>query len=653
MRCRSRLSSAIRDCLARDANAQSAFASSSVHNNDYRRAEWPSEENECEQDRVFLARFARLKTGMAGRKRHRFSAFWLRFQFGSTREESRKLRRSSSEYKRIVWSLWLWFVFGRFWSFLVVYLVSWSFLFVFVRLGRLWSSWSSLVVLVVLGRLWSSVVVFGRGSWVVVRGSWSCLVLLMAAIPFAAKALVGTIPEEVMASAGTNPITLKEMIDDFVRQLPEVNTIIENVMQTGATTFVVHCFSPRHVEILLHSGLTFRGHLVKLVAAPNTQWIKLTRVVYGTTENAIKSRLSDYGTVLKIRRELVQGIGISVYSVKIELRKPIPSRITISHYPVNVFYRGQVQQCFRCEQTGHLSKNCPFKASSGVPPARIVGEPVVVVDRPAAVGDRPAASDSSSVVVDSPVENSVVDLPAMETDLPSGRPVSDVPDFPSLPSLTASNSESSASTPVNPTSGKRQLPASASSAPAKKDKPESVVPSYIEYEREVLRIYVLGSGATPADRAAATSLQQRIPETLLPRYSLTVNFRHPTLTKGGSATRLFEDLAKFSWPAYCCDITESELFHPVLPPNTPPSDVPYLRYDLVRTYMECRKKYPDLADVPADVKAEIDRIPLDTLTAFGTYYASTHPECMAGVTDEVKDAIIGAFINRTAISYET
>ena len=33
-----------------------------------------------EQDRVFLARCARLKTGMAGRKRHRFSAFWLRYK---------------------------------------------------------------------------------------------------------------------------------------------------------------------------------------------------------------------------------------------------------------------------------------------------------------------------------------------------------------------------------------------------------------------------------------------------------------------------------------------------------------------------------------------------------------------------------------------
>ena len=141
----------------------------------------------------------------------------------------------------------------------------------------------------------------------------------MAAVPFAARALVGTIPAAVMENAATAPVTLKEMIEDFCRQLPEASTHIDNVMQSGATTFVLHCHDSRQAEGLLHAGLTFRGHPVKLVAAPNTQWIKLTRVVYGTTENAIKSRLSEYGNILKIRRELVNGIGISVYSVKMEV----------------------------------------------------------------------------------------------------------------------------------------------------------------------------------------------------------------------------------------------------------------------------------------------------------------------------------------------
>ena len=56
-----------------------------------------------------------------------------------------------------------------------------------------------------------------------------------------------------------------------------------------------------------------------------------------------------------------------------EIHQPIPSRLFIASFHVNVYYREQIQQCFRCEQTGHLSKLCPFKMSSGVPPPRIVG----------------------------------------------------------------------------------------------------------------------------------------------------------------------------------------------------------------------------------------------------------------------------------------
>ena len=153
--------------------------------------------------------------------------------------------------------------------------------------------------------------------------------------------------------------------------------MIVNVMQSSANIFVMHCSSSRHAEILLNTGLTFHSYPVSFAPAPNTQWVKLTRVVYGTTENSIKSRLAENGTVLKIRQELVHGIGISVYLVKMELRKPIPSRVTIAHYPVNVLYRGQVQQCFRCEQTGHLSREYPLKKSHGVLPSRIRGPTTV------------------------------------------------------------------------------------------------------------------------------------------------------------------------------------------------------------------------------------------------------------------------------------
>ncbi len=183
--------------------------------------------------------------------------------------------------------------------------------------------------------------------------------------------------------------------------------IIGNVMQSCAASFVVHCKTEHNTEEVLHSGLCFQGHPITFKPAPNTQWIKLTHVVYGTSENAIKT--PQHGSVLRIKRDAVQGIGTSCFSVRMELKTMIPSRITINHYPVNVFYRGQQQQCFHCDQVGHVSKQCPFKKTVTVPPATIVGPPSIdppSVDLPSV--DLPV--DGDGIDITPPVSVPVVQL---------------------------------------------------------------------------------------------------------------------------------------------------------------------------------------------------------------------------------------------------
>ena len=70
----------------------------------------------------------------------------------------------------------------------------------------------------------------------------------MAGVPFAVRALVGTLPAGVQTTP--EPISLKAILDDFQRQLEDVPVarFIENIMQTGASTFVIHCPSPREAE---------------------------------------------------------------------------------------------------------------------------------------------------------------------------------------------------------------------------------------------------------------------------------------------------------------------------------------------------------------------------------------------------------------------
>jgi hypothetical protein len=480
----------------------------------------------------------------------------------------------------------------------------------------------------------------------------------MAAVPFAARALVGKLPVAVMETAQTNPVTLAEMIGDFLRQLPEASTMIANVMQSGAATFVLHCHESRHAEALLHSGLMFRGHPLDLLPAPNTQWIRLTRVVYGTTENAIKSRLSEFGNVLKIRRELVQGIGISVYSIKMEIRKPIPSRLTIANYPVNAFYRGQIQQCFRCEQTGHISKHCPFKKSGGAPGAVIVGDPVV---RPAAVGDPPGSNAPVDVLpVDDPPVDDVptVDPPTDDrptTDSPPADPpvnTSAMDVSPSeIPSRQSSDGGSSASTTVNPDTGKRQVSDSQLSPPSKKEKPE--VPTYEDFECEVLRCKALGSDVTPDDRQVLADVEKRIPAPIKLTYNRTFLFRHPTWgDKVVPSAQMLTDLGALRWPEYCVDLSSSPLYEPSFPPGMPVPALSYPRYDIIRTYMEARHKFKHLPAPSPEAQQEINSLSPEALQVFGVLYASSHPESMGSVTQATQQLILDALIHRDDISYD-
>ena len=135
-----------------------------------------------------------------------------------------------------------------------------------------------------------------------------------------------------------------------------------------------------------------------------------------------------------------------------ELRKPIPSRITIAHYPVNVFYRGQLQQRFRCEQTGHLSRECPLKNLHGFLPSRIRGPTTV---QPSGSSNLVTRSNDGSLAAGS----TIVQLPA------HGDPPFDdslVVNPPAGDSITVdavhvpSDAFSSTSTPVNVLTGKRQ-----------------------------------------------------------------------------------------------------------------------------------------------------------------------------------------------------
>ena len=480
----------------------------------------------------------------------------------------------------------------------------------------------------------------------------------MAGVPHAARALVGTIPSAVLNQP--EPITLKAILNDFQLQLKQdpVSRLIENIMQTGSTTFVMHCHTPLLAEEARAIGFTFRDFQIDFKPASNVQWIKLTRVVYGTPEEAIKTKLSDFGTVYHIRQEKIHGVGISVYSVRIDLKKPIPSRITLNNAPVNVFYRGQPQQCFRCEQVGHLSRHCPFRRnlSTEVPP-RIIGPNAI-------------STDQSKV----PPENAipVPDLPSPPTELPDPPPpVTDIPPPVSdlllpVPDLPASET-SSESTFVEKAPGKRLRkdypPNHAPPPPAPMDT-ESVIPpkgpvdntsspassqdseplpvvsdetiaswprDYVFYER-----FRAGWDSYPNHFSGENLEKYKAlidPDTLA-RYERTYIYRQPRHAKAAELRPFLDYYDRMVYPlGNIEDLSDTEFIHPTLPAGcVEDPELSYVLFEklILRRFVAAR--FPKmLQQQPSWTKAASDRleqIDEKLFVAYNVNFVLQHPAHM-------------------------
>ena len=458
----------------------------------------------------------------------------------------------------------------------------------------------------------------------------------MAQVPFAARALVGTIPPPAMV----DPVTITSLLDDFCSQFEDLPTRVENLMQTGHNTFIVHCYTRVHAEELAVSGLTYRTHLIVFKPASNTQWVKLTRVRYGITENAIKSRLSDFGTVLKIRQEKIRGIGISAYSVKIELQKPIPSRITVAQSPVNVFYRGQISQCFRCEQTGHLARNCPMKKSTS---ATVTTSATVPVTTSATVSSVPVTTSATVSSAPFPPATSTIttsatiSLPIVNNALISRSPIptalpTDVP--PPLPVATMDStpSVSSASSGLTPLKDGKRMPKDGSLAPpAKRDK---VVPSYVDYDRDRTRCLLLVDDLTPEDLQASSDLTDRIPLDVMRLYRLAYAFNHPSVVLPDALVPVQEDFLHLAVPSRFADYLPDPC-QPVLP-DLAPCSTSYQRYVLLQNQWFAAKQSPyiqERVDLHL-IEEEVDAIPDELVHVYLQYYCLSHPELLSNLEDD-------------------
>ena len=88
--------------------------------------------------------------------------------------------------------------------------------------------------------------------------------------------------------------------------------------------------------------------LVKVYNAPNEM-----------PDSVIIGRLSVYGSVLSIRRDLLTDSTFNgVRTARMEVKKDIPSTVRIAGEFIRFWYPGQPKTCRRCGDLGHLIKEC-------------------------------------------------------------------------------------------------------------------------------------------------------------------------------------------------------------------------------------------------------------------------------------------------------
>ena len=186
------------------------------------------------------------------------------------------------------------------------------------------------------------------------------------AIPFSNRTGVIIIPE--LALRDKPALLMAEIHQDLFKVIPREEFVkaVCCVQYMGRTHLHITFASPDRMEDILHRGISIRGHPVTMTPISTKKWVRVSRVPFGIPLASVQQALDPYGDYYITKRETLNNISTGEISVLMNIKSPIPSKLAIAGRPCIVWYQGQRQTCYLCNNEDHRANTCPKRRAKAV-----------------------------------------------------------------------------------------------------------------------------------------------------------------------------------------------------------------------------------------------------------------------------------------------
>ena len=182
-----------------------------------------------------------------------------------------------------------------------------------------------------------------------------------AHLPYKDRCAYIDVPE--LALRGKPALKPEEVWDTFSKEFAPVKDFFNCIQLVRPNRLRVWCPSAPVLEDILNTGLTLRGHPLRIKPVVDRCWLTVTHLPYGLPEQAIRQFFADFGEVRCIRFVQFRQVFTGTIKVLMALHKTVPTRIRVLGHAGLVYHPGQARTCFHCGAVGHESKRCPKKPS--------------------------------------------------------------------------------------------------------------------------------------------------------------------------------------------------------------------------------------------------------------------------------------------------